>query len=200
MAYTNKNLISGNLKKALRTYRELYEQTAEASRQEALAKLPAGATKLPEAGRILDDAHRLSFLEQGEAIKAKALSELDEWRKSVTAAKTDAPSDEALRAIQAFKMRNPKAMTREEFSAEAQSLADRYGGCYQAYQVIHDYAAENGARIKPHALAADVESFTVVEKAVRDYINPQRDVKYGGPSAGKEDFISWCFDDLMEDS
>ena len=192
MAHSNKELIAMCLKKELHDYREAHVRAQESSKA---ARLAAG--KAPIAGKITEEYDRNMFLNKGIALKNKALSELEEWRKHVNAAKVEAPSDEALRAIQAFKLRSPKTMTREEYQAEAQQLADSVGSNYSAYSTIRDIAAENGAHIQPHKLAAEIEAFDSVEHNIRSYFNPVVDVDNSGPSAGQEALHAMILDELL---
>ena len=197
MAYTNKKLIAQNLKKQMHEYRALYENIAENSRQQVLAALPAGSSMVPATGVIYGDDYKHRFTERGNALKQKALDELSEWRKQVSATKTAAPSDEAVRAVQIFQQRNSKSMTREQYQAEAQELADAYGDNYLTYCAIRDIAREGGAHVNPHPLVADIEAFDAVERNVRSFFNPAESLSRGCPSSGKEALTGMVVDELM---
>ncbi|MCR4606423.1 MAG: hypothetical protein K5771_01685 [Oscillospiraceae bacterium] len=192
MAYTSKTLIKQNLKAEMHDYRMAHEQAQEASKA---ARLAAG--KAPISGKITEDNQRRWFINKGTVLKDKALRELDYWRDQVTRAKTTAPSEDALRAIQAFKLRSPKTMTREEYQAEAQELADSVKDNYSAYATIYDIAAENGAHIALHPFAEEIKAFESVEHNIRSYFNPVIDAGGSGPSAGREALNAMILDELM---
>lgn len=196
MAYTSKKLIAENIRRNLREYRTLFEETAEASRLEAMQQLKPGQP-VPQRGRIYGDAYRQSFTQAARVIRNKALGVLAEWSEEISSLKTDAPSEAALRAIQLFQMRDTKSMSREELAQEANALVDRYGGCYQAYRVIQDIARKEDVYIKPHPVAADVEAFETVKKGVTDFMAGVDAFGGNGPSAGKEAFFSMMLDKIM---
>ena len=200
MAYTSKKLIAENIKKRLHEYRELYENTAAISREDVIRALPAGAPK-PAAGKILTAEHKQFFKEKGNELRAKTLSELDEWRKEVNKAKAAPPSDECVRAIQMFERLNPKSMTREEYQREAENINNNYGDNYLAYKALKSIAAAGGAHINPHPLVVEVENFESVERAIKSYIDPYA-VTEGAheqhvPTAGGASFLGFFFDELL---
>jgi hypothetical protein len=179
------------IKVQMHDYRELHAAAVEASKA---ARLAAGKAPIP--GRITDDQARKTFLDQGNVMKAKAFNELTDWKKQLNQAQVAAPSEEQLRTIQAFKLRSPKTMTREEYQAAAQAVADSVSSNFSAYATISSLASENGAHLAPHPLESEIKAYGDAEHNLRSYFNPSVDVDGNGPTAALEALTGMVLDEL----
>lgn len=116
-----------------------FTKHAEASRQEHIKQLSAGAP-LPKANTIYGSEHLAAFREEAEELRSQAFAAIAEEREKVQKQMADAPSDEAVRAISLMKLRTD--LTPDDVS----NMLSAYGDNYSAHKAITSIANEAGVR------------------------------------------------------
>lgn len=116
-----------------------FTKHAEASRQEHIKELPAGAP-LPKANTIYGSEHLAAFREEAEEIRSQAFAAIAEEREKVQKQMADAPSSEAVNAISLMKLRTD--LTPDDVS----NMLSAYGDNYSAHKAIVSVASEAGVR------------------------------------------------------
>ena len=117
--------------------------------------------------------------------KENALAALKELQNSLDTAMACAPTDEALRAVEAFSFRTAAGiMSKETCAAEAGRLAGRYGENYAVYMALHDMAAMAGAcHLEKHSMTIQEERLKTVESIIDLFFDASDIVNRGGISA-----------------
>lgn len=130
MSNTNKEL-----KALIDEFNQDFKISSEASRSEVLKSL-RGGEKAPESGKIYGDSNREEFNSRAAEYRAKASELVQKEIDKVNDAMTEAPSDDAVRALTVVGMRDN--VSREEFEA----LFNKYGDNYQSAKTIINLASK----------------------------------------------------------
>lgn len=119
------------------------------------------------------------------AQKESALAALEELQNNLDSAMACAPTDEALRAVEAFSFRTASGlMSKEACAAESNRLAGRYGENYSVYMALHDMAARAGAcNLPKHNMAIQEERLKAVEGIIDIFFDASDIINRGGVSA-----------------
>lgn len=131
MSNTNKEL-----KALIDEFNQDFKISSEASRNEALRRLNGGE-KAPASGRIYGEQNREEFKSRAREYAAKASALVQAEIDKLNDKMTEAPTDDAVRALTVVGMRDN--VSREEFEA----LLNRYGNNYQSEKTIINLAAKN---------------------------------------------------------
>lgn len=182
--YYTKEQAADRIKAAYSEIKPMYDQTAEKSRAEYMANLPVGQP-IPQEGIIYGETNKGDFKNFVSGQRQKALSTLSDYRDSIDDSMAAAPTDEALRAVQAFALRDPDSMTREEYADQVDRLMKRYGGNYTAYMTLYDMAVKKGILdFKKHPLAYEAEDIGRLEREIPRYFDSFEMLYHGAPSNG----------------
>lgn len=192
MSQKKKNAIK-EINAAITECVDYYGWCAESSYRETLPTLKPGETA-PEGGKIHGEKYQ--GLYNGKVYNAmdRANKALESWRESINHTLTDAPSEEALRAVQAFQLRNKERLTKEAYGAEIQRLIDRYGDNYQIYEALLDMAMDKevgiNAMLKPNPAIKEAEDFEFVENSYKSvFTGPGGLLSNSGSPSTKASFI-----------
>ncbi len=190
---SEKNRAINIINNAINECMEYRSWCADQSRKEKLPTLKPGEVA-PDEGVICGEKYKELYKGKVSNAHQRAHDALESWRKTINNNLTDAPSEEALRAIQAFKLRNQSRMSLEGYASEIQRLIDRYGDNYQVNQILKDMAFDRDAFV-PEMLRAnpamrEAEDFEFVESTVNTMFsfNGLGNIDYP-VSAGR---ASWC--------
>lgn len=136
------------IKQAHREWKEAFYRMAEESRKNALiyAK-PAEIPLYTAEGYIYGEAYKELFAQESARLKALALDHLEAYRKAIGAEKSEAPSEEAVRALTVLQMLDPGTMDKPRYRDEMQGVADRYGKNYMVGRVLYEMAYKNGVEL-----------------------------------------------------
>ena len=130
---------------------DAFSKNAEASRQEYIKSLPAGSP-LPAENRIYSDDHLKAFRDEARQIYGNVCDVLRKEREKVSEAKTEAPTDEAVRAISLMKLMDVSA-------DDVTNMLGKYGDNYSCYRAITSIAKDAGLKndfgVHPYDKAAD---------------------------------------------
>ena len=192
----NKKETANQIKAIYKEWRNTYDRMAEKSRLEEINRRPPEAM-IPKTGMIYGKNNQDAFSNVTLEYKQRARAALADLRAEVEKAKTAAPSEEALRAVQAFQLRDPKGMTPDAYAQETQELINRYGENYMINQALHDMAAKEHVRVTSHPLAAEVDAFESVDNLIDQTINSFELNRNGAPSAGQDAIFGFCVDTAL---
>ena len=153
--------INTTLKELKTKLDDSFTKYAEASRQEYISTLPVGS-RLPEANRIYSDAYKEKFAEEAEIIRNDAYAAIRNERDKVSAAKTNAPTAEAVNSIGLMRL------TKDITESDVRDMMARYGDNYGAYRAIKSIATDAGIKdvCGTHALDKATDGLDYVERKV----------------------------------
>ena len=182
------------IKAAFADIKPVYDRLSEESWNEYVNSLPYGQA-IPPKGRFYDSARKDQFTAFVSQQRNKALEALSVYRTDIDNAMSIAPTDEALRAVQAFSLRNPDSMTKEEYSAEIGRLMTRYGANYSIYMGLHDMAAKAGIHgFSKHPLATEAEKADQAKELVIRSFNGVSMVYNNAPTDGQKAMFDYSID------
>ncbi len=187
------------IKAAFADIKPMYDRLSEQSWNDYVNSLPYGQA-IPPKGRFYDSARKDQFTAFVTQQRNKALEALSVYRTNIDNAMSIAPTDEALRAVQAFSLRNPDSMTREEYSAEVGRLMTRYGANYSIYMGLYDMAAKAGIHgFNKHPLAAEAENIDHAKELVTRSFNGVDMTYHDAPSDGQKAMFDYSLDQCLPD-
>ncbi len=162
-------------KKIMAAYDELkptYDSLAASSWSDYVNNLAVGAG-IPAKGRLCTKESQDKFTAFVKAQGAKALEAVEAYRTDIEKAMAAAPTDEALRAVQAFALRDPSNSTPEDYAGDIDRLMARYGENYSVYMALHDLAVKAGIKdFRKHKLYNTSVKMKDLTKAVNDAFDP----------------------------
>lgn len=140
---TNKtDKMKENVVKVLNKWYEDYKTITESSRNEYMRSMKAGST-IPETGKIYGDYWQKEYEKSTSKFRDEALQVVKLVKNDFTRAVAEAPSEEALRAIQALEhLDYGKVETKMECEAIFDALMEKYGDNYLAHRAIKEKAYE----------------------------------------------------------
>ena len=185
------------IKEAFADIKPMYDKLSEESWNDYVNSLPYGQA-IPPKGRFYDNKRKDQFTAFVTQQRNKALESLSAYRTNIDNAMSFAPTDEALRAVQAFSLRNPDSMTKEEYSAEVGRLMTRYGENYSIYMGLYDMAVKAGLRgISKHPLATEAENIDHAKELVIRSFNGASMAYHDAPSDGQKAMFNLCVDQCL---
>lgn len=132
IAATKRQQVMERVRGALGKTAKEYRDAIECETAFARAHLQPGQ-EMPKI-RVMTGTRRDAFARTVDAIRVDALNAIDELQQAIDDEVTAAPSEEAIRALQALSMRKTVTET------ELQSFTEKYGDNYQARKVIRGLA------------------------------------------------------------
>ena len=155
MSSTNKEL-----KALIDEFNQDFKISSEASRKEVLSNLKSGE-RAPESGRIYGGNNREEFNNRAGQYAARATALIQKEIDKVNDAMTEAPSDDAVRALTVVGMRDN--VSREEFEA----LYNKYGDNYQSAKAIINLASKQQIYFEHAPLEKRLEDLEGLGRSLR---------------------------------
>lgn len=163
------NKTNSELKKLTKDYFGTFNDFCERSREERLKELQPGEYA-PEKGKLYG-SYRDKMENKAAEIRNAANSileaELEKAKEKVNAA----PSTDAVNTISLLKLRDPKALTKNQFT----SLLDKYGDNPLCFDTIRDLGKQAGIvtdyEFTEHPARVELENIEVVSKNLNRAFN-----------------------------
>ena len=187
------------IKAAFADIKPVYDRLSEESWNDYVNSLPYGQA-IPPKGRFYDSARKDQFTAFVSRQRNKALEALSVYQTNIDNAMSISPTDEALRAVQAFSLRNPDSMSKEEYSAEVGRLMTRYGENYSIYMGLYDMAAKAGIHgFSKHPLVAEAENIDHAKELVSRSFSGVDMAYHDAPSDGQKAMFNLSLDQCLPD-
>lgn len=151
MATQNNVLLEGLRKELQNIYDSWFDDfqvLAAASRSEYMKGMTPGQP-IPEEGKLYIDRYKEQFATQTEKVAQKALEVVTRELVKIQKEMTEAPTEEAARALQIFAIRAVDETIenwteRNKYADEIDGLMNAYGSNYLTYQALKKYAEKAG--------------------------------------------------------
>lgn len=146
---------------------------------------------IPEEGKIYTEKYRELIETETAEAKAKAVSAIDREHEKIQKEMTEAPSEEAARAVQAFVVRAvdkeiEDSAQRNKYADEVDGLMNAWGSNYLSYQALKHYAEVAGVKdFKEHETQKKLEALQRIETLVNETFNAYSVVSNGLSEDGK---------------
>lgn len=181
----SKKEINSKLKKAFSDWREAYKKYADTDYAAAIDQMKMNGQRgmLPEAGRILTDKSRFNFLGDTGKYKEECINALSEYKNEIFKQRTAAPSEEAIRVLEALKVAGaPNDMDAHKPAATAKmnELLKAYGDNYIFYSALKKIAGDWGLSLSgEHPADTAKANYEGMVNAINNTFNGQKAVHEG---------------------
>lgn len=157
----------------------------------------------PPKGRFYDEESRKKYADALKDCKVRALDAVALYAGSLDYDLAAAPSEEALRAVEAFKLIDPKTVSIEDYTRRLNALNKAYGDNVTISSVLTTLGKEKGIHLERHPSTIAYEDVDGMERTVSSFFN-NHTVFAGSDGAGREisaaeiSFFGW-FEGLEEE-
>ena len=171
MAIVFKQEVIDTIEKNMKAVQTSYNELAEASWHKKIESLePYKPT--PKKGCFYDDESKTEYNNKVATYKDETLKVINDYISSVEMAASDAPSEEALRAVQMFSLVDAGSMDQETYANLIDALMNRYGSSLVTYETLRSFAQKAGIMdFKEHPELAAPQSAEEVERLVCRYFD-----------------------------
>ena len=164
------NEVNGKIKEIYNGWRAVRVDVANRSYEEAMANIKSGQ-RVPEQGTIIGDNYLLEFRNRTDEAKEQAHKVISDYRSELTLKATDAPSAEAVSALEMFKLRYDEELysekERAEFNSQLNRLVSRYGDNYSAYEAFKAFAESKGeAHLGEHPVHEELRDYDEADSLI----------------------------------
>lgn len=151
-----------------RTAKAEFERLTDESWNEKLQTLKAGEAT-PARNRFYDKERREQYNDTLAALRSAANKLADDYEGDLNKQLTEAPTEEALRAVQAFKMVSPDSMSLSDYSQRLQALNQRYGDNAIINAAIRSAANERHIPIDVHPAIQKAEEVDTLRRTANSF-------------------------------
>lgn len=138
------------IEKNMKDVKAAHDEYTDRSWKAKLETLTAGEVT-PRKGVFYDDQNKNAYNNRVRELKRSTATAIDKFSRGISSEVSEAPSSEALRAVQMFSMMKPDTMSKEDYAQRIDDMMNRYGDSLVTYETLRSMAAAAGIHdFKPH--------------------------------------------------